>query len=68
MIAREVRRIRWPKTSTPLSTWLLVHPARRAAAHVADFKALLISMAGGVRKHVSQAIKRPRKRKKAPPK
>lgn len=69
MIAREVRRIRWPKTTSNLAQWMLVHPARRAAGHVADFKSLLVSMAGGIRKHVSQAIKRPvrRKVKKADP-
>lgn len=63
MIAKEVRRVRWPKTSANLVTWMLIHPARRAAGHVQDFKSLLVSMAGGVRKHVSQAIKRPVRRK-----
>lgn len=66
IIAREVRRIRWPRQRASLSTWLLEHPARRAAANVQDFKQLLVSMAGGICKHVSQAIRRPvRRRKKA---
>lgn len=67
MIAREVRRI-VSKRPAGLSTWLLTLPARRAAGNVRDFKLALVSMAGGIRKHVSQAIRRPvRKRKKAPP-
>lgn len=67
MIAREVRRARWPRQQHDLKTWLLVNPEKRAAGNVAGFVNALVGMAGGIRKHVSQAIKRPvRKRKKAP--
>jgi len=67
MIAREVRRV-WSKRNPPLKTWWFENPVRRAAQNVAGFKMALVAMAGGIRKHVSEAIKRPVRRRKAKPK
>lgn len=69
MIAREVRRIRFPRSNLAFKQWFFVNPVRRAAENVEGFKTALVAMAGGIRKHVSEAIKRPpRRRKKAAPK
>ena len=69
MIAREVRRIRWPNSNLALKQWFFINPVRRAAENVETFKYALMAMAGGIRKHVSEAMKRPvRRRKKAAPK
>lgn len=66
IIAREARRFRMkhPNARIDLRQFFFDNPAKRRAMNVATFTQMLRGMAGGVRKHVSQAVKRPVRRRR----
>ena len=68
IIAREIWRLPWTtkgKTppSKPLEPWMVMDDEKRRRGHVQGFRDLLIGMAGGIRRHVSE-VKQPKRKRR----
>jgi hypothetical protein len=69
IIAREIARLPWitrgkQPPSMPLEPWMVMDAEKRRQGHLNGLRDLLIGMAGGVRKHVSELKPPARKRKR----